>query len=315
MLLIENLNVDFISGGNGTSRTIVAVEAATLRIKSGETMAVIGESGSGKSVMGMAVCRLLPDSARVRGRIIFKDRSLLNLSTEDMRRLRGRQIAFVPQSAGLSLNPTMTCRDQVTEVFTRCAGIARRSAPKLTRILMGQLGLERTVVDAYPHLLSGGMRQRVLVGMGLAGAPDLLIADEPTKGIDMNRQKDVEHLFGRVRRKNPAMAILLITHDLRLAQSLADQVAVMYAGRIVEQTPKEEFFAGPRHPYSRALLDALPERGLTPIAGQSPGAADRPAGCIFHPRCPHAVKTCGELNPPQNGNGRGFVRCRNHAGL
>lgn len=138
---------------------------------------------------------------------------------------------------------------------------------------MGQLGLSLTVVDAYPHLLSGGMRQRVLVSIGLAGEPYLLIADEPTKGgIDMNRQKDVENLFGRVRRKNPAMAILLITHDLRLVRSLADQVAVMYAGRIVEQTPRDAFFAGPRHPYRRALLAALPENELTPIRGQSPGS-------------------------------------------
>lgn len=313
MLSIENLNVNFISGNNGTTRDIVAVEAVTMGIESGETVAVIGESGSGKSVMGMAVCRLLPDSARVRGRITFKDRSILDLPANDMRRLRGRQIAFVPQSAGLSLNPTMVCGDQVAEVFTRSAEIARRSALKLTRILMGQLGLASTVVDAYPHLLSGGMRQRVLVGMGLAGAPDLLVADEPTKGIDLSRQKDVEDLFGRVRSKNPAMAILLITHDLRLARSLADKVAVMYAGRIVEQTPKEDFFAGPRHPYSRALLGALPENGLTPIAGQSPDIAARPGGCIFHPRCAVAMDRCKSVNPPQNGNGEGFVRCWTHA--
>ncbi|MGD9213124.1 MAG: ABC transporter ATP-binding protein [Desulfobacteraceae bacterium] len=313
MLSIENLYVEFISGNNGSANSVVAVEGASLRIESGETVAVIGESGSGKSVMGMAVCRLLPPFALVKGQVFFKEHALLDLPIADIRKIRGEQIAFVPQSAGLSLNPTMLCADQVAEVFIHNCNTTRRKARKFTHELMQKLGLGGRVTDSYPHLLSGGMRQRVLVGIGVAGSPDLLIADEPTKGIDMSRQKDVENLLGQIRDSNPAMAMLLITHDLRLAEALADHVAVMYAGRIVEQTPKKEFFKKPYHPYSRALLNALPERGLTPIPGVPPHPTDRPAGCIFHPRCSFVSASCRQSEPPKNNNNGHLVRCWNYA--
>jgi peptide/nickel transport system ATP-binding protein len=313
MLSIEDLHVDFTMGSNGSRRNIVAVEGASLRLESGETVAIIGESGSGKSVLGMAVCRLLPPTAHVKGSIHFREHALLDLPATDMRKLRGQQIAFVPQSAGLSLNPTMRCADQVAEVLTNCRGQTWRAARQSAGTILQQMGLNMDAAKSYPHSMSGGMRQRILVGMGLAGSPDLLIADEPTKGIDINRQKDVENLLTQVRRKNPAMAMLLITHDLRLAEALADRVAVMYAGWIVEQTPKKEFFERPHHPYSSALLSALPERGLTPIPGVSPHPGSRPTGCIFHSRCSLATEPCRQTEPPQNGNSGYLVKCWNYA--
>ncbi|MEJ2641295.1 MAG: ABC transporter ATP-binding protein [Desulfosarcinaceae bacterium] len=293
--------------------SVRAVDGASLTLDRGRTLAVIGESGSGKSIMGLSVCGLLPATAKVSGRIVFQERSLLDLAPARLRALRGRQIAFVPQSAGLSLNPTMSCGAQVAEVYTRRFAHPQSKAAKMTRALLAKLSLEPSVCDAHPHRLSGGMRQRVLLGMGLAGAPDLLIADEPTKGIDHFRRKMVADLFGKVRSKNPDLSILLITHDIHLAERLADAVAVMYAGRIVEQTPAAAFFDKPRHPYSRALLRALPERGLWPIPGIPPHPREQIGGCVFHPRCTLAVPECAATPPPKDTAQQGLVWCWRHA--
>jgi peptide/nickel transport system ATP-binding protein len=311
MLSIDNLEVIFPLNGNGTS--VRAVDGASLTLARGRTLAVIGESGSGKSIMGLSVCGLLPTTARISGRIVFQKRSLLEMAPARMRALRGRQISFVPQSAGLSLNPTMRCGAQVAEVYThRCAHPPKKAA-KLTRTLLSKLSLKPSVCAAHPHRLSGGMRQRVLLGMGLACSPDLLIADEPTKGIDHFRRATVADLFGEVRLKNPDISILLITHDIQLAERLADEVAVMYAGRIVEQTPAAAFFEEPRHPYSRALLQALPERGLTPIAGISPEPQEQIGGCVFHPRCALSRPNCSITPPTKTTDEHGLVWCWRHA--
>jgi peptide/nickel transport system ATP-binding protein len=311
MLSIDKLRVVFPLNGNGTS--VKAVDGASLSLARGRTLAVIGESGSGKSIMGLSVCGLLPASARISGRIVFQERSLLDLAPPHMRALRGRQIAFVPQSAGLSLNPAMLCGAQVAEVYTHRYAHSQKKAAKLTRALLTKLSLERSVYGAHPHRLSGGMRQRVLLGMGLACSPDLLIADEPTKGIDHFRRGMVADLFGQVRSKNRDISILLITHDIHLAERLADEVAVMYAGRIVEQTPAAAFFDQPRHPYSRALLQALPERGLRPIPGIAPHPQEQIEGCVFHPRCALARPDCAIAPPPKNTSEQGLVWCWRHA--
>ncbi len=310
MLLIENLNVQFVLSD---ADVMTAVESASLHIAAGRTVAVIGESGSGKSIMGLAVCGLLPRSAMVSGRVVFHDLSLLDLPADRMRDLRGRLIAFVPQSAGLSLNPTMTCGGQVAEIYVHRQGKNRRESARLTRGLLGRLSLSPWVADTYPHLLSGGMRQRVLVAMGLAGAPALLIADEPTKGIDASRRQEVVDLFNRMRESSPDMAVLVITHDIRLAEKIGDEVAVMYAGKVVEHTFADRFFTEPLHPYSRALLRAMPERGLIPIPGAAPRPGVRPQGCVFHPRCTLSTARCGRLDPPINRCDDNLVRCWLHA--
>jgi peptide/nickel transport system ATP-binding protein len=310
VLLIENLNVQFALSD---ADVMTAVESASLHITAGRTVVVIGESGSGKSIMGLAVCGLLPRSAMVSGRVVFHDVSLLDLPADRMRDLRGRRIAFVPQGGGLSLNPTMTCGGQVAEIYVYRQDSSRHESARLTRDLLGRLSLSPSVVDTYPHLLSGGMRQRVLVAMGLAGTPDLLIADEPTKGIDAYRRQEVIDLFTRMRERSPDMAVLVITHDIRLAEKIGDEVAVMYAGKIVEHTRASRFFAEPLHPYSRALLQAMPERGLLPIPGAAPRPGVRPQGCVFHPRCTLSTARCGQLDPPINGCDDSLVRCWLHA--
>ena len=311
MLSIERLRVVFPLNGNGTS--VRAVDSASLTLARGRTLAVIGESGSGKSIMGLCVCGLLPPIAKISGRIVFKEHSLLDLAPSRMRTMRGRQIAFVPQSTGLSLNPTMMCGAQVAEVYTHRRVHSPKKAGKLTRALLSSLNLEQRVYTAHPHRLSGGMRQRILLGMGLACTPELLIADEPTKGIDHFRREMVADLFGEVRSKNPNISILLITHDIHLAERLADEVAVMYAGRIVEQTPAAAFFDEPRHPYSRALLLALPERGLTPIPGTPPHPQEQIKGCVFYPRCALSRSDCVSTPPPKNTYKQGRVWCWRYA--
>ncbi|MBF0200344.1 MAG: ABC transporter ATP-binding protein [Desulfamplus sp.] len=316
MLTIENLDVHFTSNGSGPP--VTALEKASLKLGAGRTLALIGESGSGKSILGLAVCGLLPSSARVAGGIFFSGSNLLKLPREKMRSLRGRRIAFVPQSAGLSLNPTMVCGCQVSEIYLHRRGYARGKARVKAREILSRLGLLNSICTTHPHRLSGGMRQRVLVAMGLAGSPDILIADEPTKGIDHSRRSDVIDMFVRLREKKPDMAMLLITHDLDLAEKVSDEVAVMYAGNILECTPARRFFETPLHPYSRALMKALPERGLVPIPGTSPRPGTRPEGCVFHPRCIISSPECLRCRPPErnmvvNGGDQGMVRCWRHA--
>jgi peptide/nickel transport system ATP-binding protein len=311
MLKIENLKVDFRS--NGSDGMVRAVNGASLHLAQGETLAVIGESGSGKSVMGLSICGLLPSTTQISGRIFFENQSLLDLPLKRLRAMRGRKIAFVPQSAGLSLNPTMVSGKQVAEVFTKRLHQCRRKAVESTRALFTHLGLETRVYHFHPHRLSGGMRQRVLISMGLAGKPDLLIADEPTKGIDHSRRRQVTNLFVNLRKANPNTAILLITHDIHLAESIADQVAVMYGGQIMEQTQCETFFQKPFHPYSRALLNALPERGLMPLPGAPPRPSSKLKGCAFHPRCSEVKAVCKNESPPQDKITNSIIRCWRYA--
>ena len=311
MLKIKNLKVDFRS--NGTGGFVRAVNGASLHLAQGETLAVIGESGSGKSVMGLSVCGLLPSNTQISGSIFFENQSLLDLPVKHLRALRGQKIAFVPQSAGLSLNPTMVSGKQVAEVFTRRLNQCRRKAIELTHALFTHLSLEPRLYHFHPHRLSGGMRQRVLISMGLAGRPDLLIADEPTKGIDHFRRRQVTNLFIKMRKTNPNTAILLITHDIHLAESIADNVAVMYGGQIMEQTHGETFFQKPLHPYSQALLQALPERGLIPLPGTPPCPSTRLTGCVFHPRCGKVKAGCKSESPPENKLANSIVRCWRYA--
>ena len=303
MLTIKDLRVNFTMKDN---RRIKALRGANLAIESGETLALIGESGSGKSVLALAIISLLPESATMEGEIFFEDNNLLEMDEKQLVATRGKKIGFIPQSAGLSLNPTMKVIDQVAEAVP-----ARKNngVHRIAMELLEGFGLAGAQAFDYPHRLSGGMRQRSLAAMGLATKPRFLIADEPTKGIDHQRLKDVTGLFRRMKRDNPEMSLLLVTHDLNFASSMADRIAVMYAGAVVETSHCDHFFRQPQHPYSRALLKAAPEYGLNPIPGMAPGVEEDFPGCAFAPRCPFAEPVCRRNFPVGKPSGNEIVHC------
>ena len=285
----------------------VAVREASFTIAPAETLALVGESGCGKSVTAFSVMRLLPTNARVTtGRILFDGNDLMTASRAEMRRLRGRHISLIQQEPMTSLNPVLSIGVQIGEILRRHERLSRRAARARSIELLDLVKIPdgHRRVDDYPHNLSGGMRQRVMIAMAVACRPKLLIADEPTTALDVTTQAQVLDLLGDLRREL-AMAVLLITHDLGVVAQWADRIAVMYAGRIVERASIEPFFARPMHPYSHGLLGArvdvdaeehyLTDR-LTEIPG-SVGSAAGEAGCSFAPRCPMVQPSC-QLAPP-----------------
>ena len=286
---------------------LVAVREASFAIAPAETLALVGESGCGKSVTAFSVMRLLPPNARVAtGRIVFDGNDLMTASRAEMRRLRGRHISLIQQEPMTSLNPVLSIGVQIGEVLRRHERLSRRAARARAVDLLDLVKIPdaHRRVDDYPHNLSGGMRQRVMIAMAVACHPKLLIADEPTTALDVTTQAQVLDLLGNLRREL-SMAVLLITHDLGVVAQWADRIAVMYAGRIVERASIVPFFARPMHPYSHGLLGArvdvdaeehyLTDR-LTEIPG-SVGSAAGEAGCSFAPRCPMVQPSC-RLTPP-----------------
>ena len=280
------------------------VEDVSLRIEKGEIVAVIGESGSGKTLTALSVLGLLPDKARVMGGSInFDGLSLLNLDASHRRDLLGNRLAFIPQDAMRALNPVLMVGDQVGEplVLHRASGwaTARRAAIDL----LGSVRLSQPELRAreYPHQFSGGMQQRAMIAMGLALEPQLLIADEPTTALDVTVQAQVIALLRDIRREH-GTSILFISHDLGLVADFCDRVYVMYAGRVIEEGPVERIFEQPRHPYTAALLAATPSvtekmTRLGAIPGHIPSGVETPRGCVFSPRCPRAQPVCGETPP------------------
>ncbi|WP_424534075.1 ABC transporter ATP-binding protein [Sphaerisporangium viridialbum] len=267
-----------------------AVTDAHFMVEQGECLALVGESGCGKSVMAHALLGLLPANATVAGsaRLETGDAPPVELIGAPERLLartvRGRRIGLVPQSPATHLTPVRTARAQLTEAMRELGN------PATADDLAARAGLRPQDLDLYPHQLSGGMAQRVVNAIALAGDPWLVIADEPTSGLD---RPLVDATMAELRRlADDGRAVLLITHDLRAAEQVADHVAVMYAGRIVSLAPAGEFFAGPRHPYAAGLLDALPSRSFTAIPGRPPELTDLPAGCAFRPRCARAGAAC-----------------------
>ncbi len=288
------------------------VRHARLALRRGETLALIGESGSGKSMLGLAVAGLLPQGARTDGAVHFDGTDLLLQNGREMAAIRGRGVAFVPQGSGAALNPCLRAVTQVAEVFRRTRGMAKASARLEAHALLARLGLDERAHGLYPHQLSGGMRQRLLIAVGLACRARILIADEPTKGLDSRLVNEIADVFKRARTDDPDLAMLVVTHDLRFAAAIADRVAVMYAGQVLEDGPARAFFGAPRHPYSRALLDAAPERGLTPIPGSAPTPDQTVFGCPFAPRCQRADARCATEPAPLTRIGDTLVACRRH---
>jgi oligopeptide/dipeptide ABC transporter ATP-binding protein len=309
LLRIEDLRVDFVDG----RRRVQAVQGVDLQVGAGEAVAVVGESGSGKSVTALAVLGLLPRArCRVRGRIELNGEDLLALPAREMRRRRGRTVALVPQDPLASLNPVHRVGDQLAAVVTTHAGAGRRAARARVTDLLADVGIPDPAGAArrYPHELSGGQRQRVLIAMALAGDPALIVADEPTTALDVTVQAQVVQLLVDLTRHR-GTSLLWISHDLGVVAGVADRVAVMYAGRILEHGPAEDLLLRPAHPYTHGLLQSLPrtdEAGdplpLTPIPA-GPIATD---GCAFAPRCAWRAPACDET-PVLRLRGAGAVRC------
>jgi oligopeptide/dipeptide ABC transporter ATP-binding protein len=291
--------------------TVRAVDGVSLSIDRGEILGVVGESGSGKSVMSLSLLRLIPDPP---GRIISGEillqredgsvEDLCRVSEARMRGIRGNRIAMIFQDPMTSLNPYLRVNEQLIEVLMLHKRMGRAEAREKSVEMLTAVGIPAAAsrIDDYPHQLSGGMRQRVMIAMALLCEPDLLIADEPTTALDVTVQAQILELV-RDRKEAMGLGVLLITHDLGVLAKMADRVAVMYAGRIVEQGPVDEIFADPRHPYTLGLsrsiprLDADRNEKLMPIPGMPPSLARLPPGCPFHPRCAHAIAACKEVYP------------------
>ncbi|MEV7421205.1 MULTISPECIES: ABC transporter ATP-binding protein [unclassified Streptomyces] len=300
LLTVEDLTVDLLPRGAAQR----VVDGVSFTLHEEETLALIGESGSGKSITAMAVMGLLPaTTARVGGRVLHRDTELLTLGPEALRALRGKHLAMVFQDALSALNPSLTVGYQIAETLRAHEDIGRREARARALDLMARVRIPdpaRRYRD-HPHRFSGGMRQRVMIAMAVALRPSVLIADEPTTALDVTVQAQIMELLAELREETRS-ALLLITHDLGLAAGTADRVAIMYAGRIVEQAPVEELYEHPSHPYTRGLLDAVPRLdagtdALTPIPGTPPAAGHLPDGCAFHPRCPGARPRCRGERP------------------
>ena len=282
--------------------TVHAVDRLSFTLAAGEVLGIVGESGCGKSVSCMALLRLLPETAVIGGRAVFEGVDLLTLKMPELRRVRGRDISFVFQEPATSLNPVLTVGRQIGEVLQKHLGLSRRDgharAVELLRLVRIPAPEQR--LHAYPHELSGGMRQRVMIAMALACDPKVLIADEPTTALDVTIQAGILDLLVDIRERL-GTAIVLITHNLGVVADIADRVLVMYAGRMAEEAPVLDLFAAPQHPYTIGLLGAIPRARegdearsrLREIPGRVPSLHELPAGCAFADRCPRATAACG----------------------
>ncbi|GAA2996882.1 ABC transporter ATP-binding protein [Streptomyces fulvorobeus] len=302
LLEVRDLHVEFHTR-EGVAK---AVNGVNYSVAEGETLAVLGESGSGKSVTAQAVMGILdmPPGKISGGEILFKDRDLLKLKPEERRRVRGQEMAMIFQDALSSLNPVMTVGEQLGEMFTVHRGMSRKDARTRSVELMDRVRIPaaKERVGNYPHQFSGGMRQRIMIAMAMALEPSLIIADEPTTALDVTVQAQVMDLLAELQRELN-MGLILITHDLGVVADVADKIAVMYAGRIVETSPVHDIYQAPAHPYTKGLLRSIPRldrkgRELYAIRGLPPNLLHIPPGCAFHPRCPMAQDVCRTDVPP-----------------
>src|SRR3954471_21672846 len=318
MLEVKNLNIEFPA----TPKSVPAVRAIDFGLARGEVLGLVGESGSGKSVTSLAIMRLLPPQAMIAGEIRFAANgsapvNLLSLTADQMRSLRGSGISMIFQEPMTALNPVMRLGEQVAEAVRAHSSVSKKDAWGRAVQALREVAIpdpERRAND-YPHQLSGGMRQRVMIAMAIVNHPELLIADEPTTALDVTVQAQILELLNDLR-KRFGLAMLFISHDLGVVSQVADRVAVMYAGRIVETGGAKDVFANPMHPYTRGLMQAVPSlktersKPLHTIEGSVPQAGTMPPGCPFAPRCPLHIKECDVAVPPLIGVGGGHeVRC------
>jgi oligopeptide/dipeptide ABC transporter ATP-binding protein len=304
LLEVRHLSTHYVSA-RGT-RVTRAVDDVSLTLGAGETLGIVGESGSGKTTLALSLLRLLPPAGRiVSGEIRFEGDDLLRKSNAEMRRIRGKRIAMILQDPMASLNPLFTVGDQVAEPIRVHEGASRRRAWGRAQELLKavRISAPETRVREYPHQLSGGMRQRIVGAIAISCEPRLLIADEPTTSLDLTIQAQYLNLLRDLQRAH-RLTLIFITHNLGIVAKMCDQVAVMYAGRLVESGPVGRIYNAPAHPYTRALLESIPRLGdsrkrLTAIDGQPPDPIALPGGCAFHPRCPKVMERCRAEAPPE----------------
>ena len=301
LLRVDDLHVEF----HTEDGVVHAVDGVSYEVQAGKTLGIVGESGSGKSVTSLTTLGLTRNQgASISGRILFDGRDLVALEEEELRSIRGNDIAMIFQDPLSSLHPFYKVGSQLTEAVRAHQDVSKAKARERAVELLGLVGIPDPSrrVDEFPHEFSGGMRQRAMIAMALANEPKLLIADEPTTALDVTVQAQVLALMERLQREL-GMAIVIITHDLGVVAELADDIAVMYAGRIVETTSAAQLFAKPEHPYTWGLLKSLPtlegsrEEALVPISGTPPSLINRPSGCHFHPRCPYAQPDHARIDP------------------
>ncbi|HEY63172.1 MAG TPA: ABC transporter ATP-binding protein [Caldilineae bacterium] len=303
LLEVKNLRTQFFTQDG----IVHAVNGISYTVDEGETLAIVGESGCGKSVGVMSLIRLIPQPPGkiVDGEVWFDGQDLLKLNEDELRQVRGNRIAMIFQDPMTSLNPVLTIGQQVGEALQLHLGMSKQQARQRSIELLEMVGIPDAAkrIDDYPHQFSGGMRQRVMIAMGLSCNPQLLIADEPTTALDVTIQAQIIDLVKRLKRE-VGMAIIWITHDLGVVAGLAERVIVMYAGYIVEEAPVRDLYADPRHPYTLGLLRSIPrldkgrQKKLQPIEGLPPDLLDPPKGCPFAPRCSYRIDRCEEENPP-----------------
>ncbi|WP_298932440.1 ABC transporter ATP-binding protein [uncultured Ramlibacter sp.] len=312
LLEIEDLHVEFPTQGS----VMHAVEGVSLTLEEGEVLGIVGESGSGKSVTMMALMGLIAYPGRVRAKTLrFAGHDLLGISDKERRRLVGKDMAMIFQDPTTSLNPCFTIGFQLMETLRLHSPLDKASAKRHAIELLEQVGIPaaHTRLNDYPHQMSGGMNQRVMIAMAISCNPRLLIADEPTTALDVTIQAQILDLLRNLQ-KERGMALVLITHNMGVVSEMAQRVAVMYAGQVAEQQAAASLFANPQHPYTEALLAALPERGpaghrLATIPGVVPGVFDRPHGCLFAPRCAYATAHSAAVRPELRDWQGGQVRC------
>jgi oligopeptide transport system ATP-binding protein len=301
VLAVEGLRVSLPTAGG----PVTVVDGVDYSVEPGEVFGVAGESGSGKTMSMLALLGLLPAGATVEGRAEFGGRDLLRLPRRRLRDVSGREVAMVFQDPMTSLHPMLSVGRQLTEHVRRHLGLSRSEADRRAVELLEEVRIPgpRAALRAYPHQFSGGMRQRIAIAVALACRPRLLIADEPTTALDVTVQAGILRLLDRLRRAGD-LSVVLITHDLGVLSSIADRVTIFYAGRVVESGDRESVLQRPRHPYTRALLDALPhpeappDTPLVAIRGTPPSPSRVPPGCAYHPRCPFALDSCATDVPP-----------------
>ena len=300
VLHVKNLKTYFHTE-NGV---VPSVDDVTIQINKGETVAIVGESGSGKSVTSLSIMRLIDSPGKIQGgQILFKGRDIVPISMKEMRQLRGNEIAMIFQEPLTSLNPVFTIGNQMAESIMLHLKKNKKEARELSIEMLKKVGIPRAekVIDSFPHSLSGGMRQRVMIAMALSCNPKLLIADEPTTALDVTIQAQILKLMKELISEFDT-SILLITHDLGVVAEMADRVVVMYAGQVVEETDVFTLFREPKHPYTKGLMDSTPKihelkEELTSIPGTVPNPLHYPIGCRFMDRCPYAMQKCAEAQP------------------
>ena len=317
LLRVDDLKTYFYTD----TAVIRAVDGVSFEVNAGETLAIVGESGSGKSVTALSILKIVPQppGRLVAGRILFKGRDLAPLSNEQMRAIRGKEISMIFQEPMTALTPVYTCGEQIIETLVLHERLDRRAARKRAIEMLERVGIPAAPqrVDEYPHQMSGGMRQRVMIAMALACRPAVLIADEPTTALDVTIQAQILELLKELQR-DMGMAVILITHDLGVVAETAHRVAVMYGGQVVEYADVRPVFRNPLHPYTAGLHASLPKLGemvdrLRVIPGTVPNPARFPDGCRFHPRCPVMIEKCLEHPPLEPIAGGHLARCwRSH---